>query len=512
MHITTEMKVAVVCLSVALIVSHVSAQTRRNVLLIYGDDAGFQMGAYNNTACKTPNFDKLAARSVVFKHGYTSVSSCSPSRSVLLTGLPQHQNGMYGLHHDPHHFNSMDTVRALPTILGNAGIRTGIIGKKHVGPDDVYKFDYEQTEENNDLNQVGRNITYMKKYVREFLNAEDTRPFLLYLAYHDPHRCGQDPNLGQFCERFGDGQEGHGVIPDWNPVTYRPEDVEVPYYLPDTPATRQDLANMYKTYSRMDQGLGIFLKELEDAGFIDNTLILYSSDNGIPFPGAKTNLYDPGMGEPMMVSSPLHKEHWGKVTEAMGSTMDFVPTILEWFNLTYPKYAIDGKKDVTLTGKSLLPVAANPATSQPEYSFIYSSHDMHEVTMFYPMRVLRTHQYKLIHNLNSHAPYPLATDIYQSPTFLDLLNRTHNNVETHWFKPLNTYYYRDQWELYDHQADPMELRNLANVTEYQSVLESMKKQLFEWQTVTSDPWRCYPAGVLEGARCEPLYNGESPPV
>lgn len=117
------------------------------------------------------------------------------SRSSLLTGLPCHQNGMYGLHHGIHHFNSFEHVQSLPKILKKNNIRTGIskliivakanslycmhfsgiIGKKHVGPNSVYPFDFSQTEENNSILQVGRNITKIKLLVREFLSHNTTQ-------------------------------------------------------------------------------------------------------------------------------------------------------------------------------------------------------------------------------------------------------------------------------------------------------------------------------------------------
>lgn len=123
------------------------------------------------------------------------------SRSSLLTGLPSHQNGMYGLHHGVHHFNSFDKVQSLPKILKENNIRTGefkfddcgssminfkyftgIIGKKHVGPSDVYPFDFSETEENNSILQVGRNITKMKLLVREFLSQNRTEYRISYIC------------------------------------------------------------------------------------------------------------------------------------------------------------------------------------------------------------------------------------------------------------------------------------------------------------------------------------------
>jgi N-sulfoglucosamine sulfohydrolase len=89
--------------------------------------------------------------------------------------------------------------------------------------------------------------------------------------------------LGQFCEKFGNGEPGMGTIEDWKPIHYDPSDVVVPYFVQDTIAARQDLAAQYTTISRLDQGVGVILDELRNAGFEDSTLVMYSSDNGIPF-------------------------------------------------------------------------------------------------------------------------------------------------------------------------------------------------------------------------------------
>ena len=136
---------------------------------------------------------------------------------------------------------------------------TGIIGKKHVGPEEVFPFDFSETELNNSINQVGRNITHIKELVRRFFLQQQQRQqpdFLLYIAFHDPHRCGHtEPQFGNFCQKFGDGsQPGMGVIKDWEPTYYDPRSVIVPEFVQDTPAARQDLADQYTTVSRMDQG------------------------------------------------------------------------------------------------------------------------------------------------------------------------------------------------------------------------------------------------------------------
>ena len=146
-----------------------------------------------------------------------------------------------------------------------------------------------------------------------------------------------------------------GTIPYWIPVEYGPEGVEVPPYLPDTLITRNELTGIYCVINRMDQGVGLFLKALQDFGFEDNTLVILTADNGVPYPNAKTNLYKPGVGEPMIISNPMAPERWGQETEALASTTNIVPTIMDWFVLKFPEYSIFGSM-AQLLRKSLLPI------------------------------------------------------------------------------------------------------------------------------------------------------------
>uniref|UniRef100_A0A7M4FJI0 N-sulfoglucosamine sulfohydrolase n=1 Tax=Crocodylus porosus TaxID=8502 RepID=A0A7M4FJI0_CROPO len=418
----------------------------------------------------------------------------------------QHQSGMYGLHQDVHHFNSFEAVRSLPLLLRQARIRTGIIGKKHVGPEAVYPFDFAYTEENSSVLQVGRNITRIKLLVRKFLRSQDERPFFLYVAFHDPHRCGHSqPQYGPFCEKFGNGESGMGWIPDWTPQQYRPEDVEVPYFVPDTPAARADLAAQYTTIGRMDQGIGLVLEELSHAGFLNSTLVIYTSDNGIPFPSGRTNLYHSGTAEPLLISSPKHTARWGQVSQAYASLLDLTPTLLDWFSIPYPSYSIFGTARVQLTGKSLLPALA----SEPAWATAFSSQSLHEVTMHYPMRAVQHGHFRLVHNLHYRMPFPIDQDFYVSPTFQDLLCRTRAGQPTHWNKTLHQYYYRDRWELFDQSHDPSESCNLAADPRYAEILAGLRAQLVKWQWDTQDPWVCAPDGVLEeklSPPCQPLYN------
>jgi len=457
------------------------------------DDAGFESSIYLNKIVQTPNIAQLARRSLIFNKAYVSVSSCSPSRAAILTGQPSHQNGMYGLHQTENHFNSFDEVQSLPSILRNHNIRSGLIGKKHVGPSNVFKFDYEQTEETHSINQVGRNITKIKLLVREFLNQTADSPFFLMVTFHDPHRCGHvTPQYGSFCERWGSGEIGMGSIPDWHPIYYQWDQIELPYYIQDTEPARRDVAAQYMTISRLDQGIGLVLKELEQAGELNDTLIVFTSDNGPPFASGRTNFYDPGMAVPMLMSSPNNKR-WHQVTNQMTSHLDLVPTFLDWYGIS--QLSSESNEVTPLTGKSLLPLLdAEPADND---GAVFGSHNFHEVTMSYPMRTIRTKRYKLIHNLNYRSMFPIDQDFYVSPTFQDILNRTIHKMPIPWYKNLKTYYNRPEWELFDLKIDGAELINFADKKDYAKVKEELQKKLWDWQVSTNDPWRCAPHAVLE---------------
>ncbi|CAG0887666.1 unnamed protein product [Cyprideis torosa] len=479
------------------------------------DDAGKVCSMYDSasssgskTVCNLPNFAKLRKRSTLFESAFTTVSSCSPSRSTILTGLPAHQNGMYGLHHNLHHFSSFSDVRSLPRILRNHKISTGIIGKKHVGPLRVYPFEFSYTEEDGySTNQVGRNITFIKELVRRFLHKRvaDGRPFFLEVAFHDPHRCRpSDKDFGPFCNKFGNGQPGMGSIPDWTPVEYDPDQLTLPSFVADTPAARQDLAAYYTTISRLDQGIGLVLQELEEAGFTSNTLVIYTSDNGPPFLMGRTNLYEPGIAIPLSVSHPQQPSSWNQLLPSpMVTLLDLTPTILHWFGIRYPPYALQerlnhtSRTPIKLTGRSLLPELSKTSsnTSSSTDAAVFLSHTFHEVTMAYPMRGIRTKDLKAILNLAHPIPFPIDQDFFASPSFQDFLNRTVSGIPTNINLTLNQYYFRPLIQVFN-VSEGVET-DVTKTLASDIVLE-LTNRIRNWQWETSDPWVCYPWGVLEG--------------
>ena len=146
--------------------------------------------------------------------------------------------------------------------------------------------------------------------------------------------------------------------------------------------------------------------------FLYESLIFYTSDNGIPFPSGRTNFYDPGIREPLFMYVPNTDK---KVVNNPVSLLDITPTILDYFGIKYPKYKIF-KDKVQLRGKSLLNIVRNDNENKIQ-KYVYGSHNMHEITNYYPMRYVRNRRFKLIHNLNYLAPFPIDQDFYLSPVF-----------------------------------------------------------------------------------------------
>jgi len=427
----------------------------RNVLLLISDDHGLgELGCYGNRFIQTPNLDRLAENGVMFSSAFSTVASCSASRSVIYTGLFNHTNGQYGHQHSFHNLHTHKCVKGVPYILNKKGYHTGLIGKFHVQPDEVYPFKVLESGPGGN-----RDVFNMAKKANEFFNSNRDRPFLLVMGYSDPHRDWVRSNKKSY--------------PSIKKNVYSPNDVIVPPFLPDEPEVREEFAEYYQSVDRLDQGIGYILDYLKKSGRDKDTLIIYISDNGIPFPGAKTTLYDPGIHLPMIISSATLKRK-GIINNAMVSYIDIVPTILDWTGAEAP---------YKLPGRSILPILEEENPSG--WDTIYASHTFHEITMYYPMRVIRTRKCKYILTLAHKLDYPFASDLYNSPTWQAILRR---NVKMMGVRSVESYIHRPKEELYDLEKDPNEINNVANDPEYANTLADLRKGLRKFQEETNDPW------------------------
>jgi arylsulfatase A-like enzyme len=345
-----------------------SSPPNKNILFAIEDDGGLDLGPYGSPSSPTPHLASLAARGTVLDNFLTTVSSCSPSRASLMSGLPTHQNGMYGLQHSVEHFTAFEDVRSVMNVLNDNGYVTGILGKYHVWLNTSFTFSWGNNPSGPggcqagassacpaaDYNLVSRNITYMREQASLFFDyaASLGKPFFLYVGFGDSHRCGGA--VGEFCELYGlDPRTNASTIPDWTPRHVDPATIDVPFWVQDTPIARSDRAKMLVAKDRMDQGVGLLLTELTQRGLDDSTMIIYTADNGAPFAAGKTNMYEPATVEPFIATVPGAKG--GVRSSVLASTLDLFPTWLDWAGIPLPvNYTVLGNP-VTFTGKSLLP-------------------------------------------------------------------------------------------------------------------------------------------------------------
>lgn len=477
-------------LAVLVVPVTVQAAGPRNVVMIVADDHGRDLGCYGNKDVRTPHLDRLAADGTRFEYAFCTTASCSASRSVLLSGLHNHLNGQYGHQHAYHHFASFPSVKSLPVILAGAGYRTAQVGKYHVAPEPNYKFETYLTANN-------RNPVLMAEKCRDFITTKSEKPFFLYFATADPHRGGgmldTDPHKP---DRFGNGPKYEGIVEE----KYDPAKLTVPSFLPDTPACRAEIAQYYQSIARVDQGVGKLVQILKEAGQYDNTLILYLADNGMAFPGSKTTLYEPGMRLPLIVRSPDQTTRGG-AANAMVAWTDIAPTILDFAGVKdVPGPPARGEPGPELPARGNPKKAANARPYEfhgrsflgtldvPEakgWDEIYASHTFHEITMYYPMRVVRTRTHKLILNVAHQLPFPFASDLEESATWKSV--KAEPNAK-YGRRLVKDYLQRPKYELYDLEVDPDEVSNLADDPKHAATLKGLQAKLKSFQERTGDPW------------------------
>ena len=470
----------------------------RNVVLIVADDQGLEgVGCYGNTKVKTPALDSLAADGARFTRAFCTTASCSASRSVILTGLHNHANGHYGHQHHFHKFNAYTNIASLPVLMSKAGYRTARIGKYHVAPEEIFQFDAA-------LPGNCRSPVQMADNCKAFIADDSDRPFFLYFCTCDPHRGGGRVEDSPYKpDRFGNKADGGGY-PGVKEVQYDPNDVYVPPYLPDTPTCRAELAQYYQSVSRIDQGLARLIAIVKETGHWDDTLILYISDHGMAFPGAKTTVYEPGMRSPCIVRNPYGAKR-GVVSNAMVSWVDLTPTILDFAGALDrttghakaglvtqlpppPKGAsVQNTNDTRrgeFHGRSFLPILDQ--SDPPGWDEVYASHTFHEIQMYYPMRVVRERKWKLIWNIAYPLPFPFASDLWAAPTWQAQYKQGMD--APYGPRTVGRYIHRPKFELYDLESDPWESKNLADDPAHADTLLRLQAKLKAFQERTDDPW------------------------
>ncbi len=490
------------CFPIFLILfSPVLHAAEKNVIFFITDDESPTLGCYGDPVAKTPAIDAIAADGTIFTHAFATTASCSASRSVVMSGLHNHRNGQYGHQHSYHKFESWKTVvsLSLPRVMANAGYRTGHIGKYHVAPELVYHYETY-------LKGNGRNAVEMANHSKDFITADSEQPFFLYFGTSDPHRGGGKDMTAKSelkPDLFGN-KPNRGEFPGVQEVFYELDEVPIPHFLSDTQETREELAHYYQSVSRIDQGVARLVEILKEADLYDKTMIVFTSDHGMAFAGGKTTVYEGGLNVPFVVRNP-YEENRGVTSDALISHIDITPSLLDFaggldresnapkdmvnakkFWKDFPEVAKDnlGPNLTSYHGKSWIPILGKPDAEH--WDTIFASHTFHEIQMYYPMRVVRDDEYKLIWNIAHDLPYPFASDLWAASSFQAQYEKSLD--APYGQKTVGEYIHRPEFELYKIDEDPVEAKNLASDPAYRDVLSEYQAKLKTFQKEMDDPW------------------------
>lgn len=473
----------------------------KNVLFIITDDESPTLGCYGDPVAKTPAIDALAADGTLFRNAFATTASCSASRSVVMSGLHNHSNGQYGHQHAYHGFDSWNSVvsLSLPRVMATAGYRTGHIGKFHVAPEQVYRYETY-------LKGNGRNAVAMAEQCRGFLTSDDPRPFFLYFATADPHRGGgkDETSPRELKPDLFGNRPGRGSHPGVEEVFYDPSDVPIPPFLTDNPEAREELAHYYQSVSRVDQGVARLVEILKESGLYEKTMIVFTSDHGMAFSGGKTTVYEGGLRVPLVVRNPGETRR-GVESDALVSHVDITPSLLDYaggldretnrpkdfrpaksYWKDFPEVAKDNPGPLLdrYHGRSWLGILGDAEAEH--WDVIHASHTFHEIQMYYPMRAIRDRKYKLIWNIAHPLPFPFASDLWAASSFQAQFRQSLD--APYGRKTVGEYIHRPAFELYRIDEDPHESNNLASDPDHAEVLREYQEKLRAFQEEMDDPW------------------------
>jgi arylsulfatase A-like enzyme len=450
--------------------SFATAAERPNVLFIIADDASRDsFGVYDSTYVKTPNFDRIANEGVKFTNAYNCNPKCAPARACLLTGRYSWQLEE-ACNHNP--FLS-DKWQFYPYLLEQSGYFVGYTGKGW-GPGVWNGIDGGKSGFKND-NPAGHawaerklqppykgiaNVDYAANF-KDFLDAQpQDKPFCFWLGTKEPHRSyGKD---------------------NWKKDGRDLKDVKVPTYYPDNETIRGDLADYAIEVEWYDKHIGLALQHLKENGQLDNTLIVATSDHGMPFPRVKGQIYEHGFHIPFVV-------RWGDKIKAGRTVTDFItfpdlaPTLMDAVGLP----AID-----QMTGKSFLPQLLAEQSGRIDASRDHTllGKERHDIgrtdgdmlSVGYPVRAIRNDQFLYVHNFEPDR-WPVGDPDYGllncdgSPTKSYLTDLSMDDDEFRYYKM--SFGKRPAEELYDIAKDPDCVHNLANDAKFSDTKAKLWQQL-----------------------------------
>ncbi|MFK7852125.1 MAG: sulfatase [Akkermansiaceae bacterium] len=426
-----------------------------NILFCISDDQSFpHASAYGEPVLKTPVFDRVAREGVLFTQAYCASPSCTPSRSTILAG-----QDVWRIEQGGQLFGTLDAKYPLYSdLLAKAGYHVGYYDKGWA-PGSVEAGGRTS-------NPAGDKF---KSFDEFFEKAQDGQPWCFWFGSRDPHRPYK---------------RGTGVGAGMDPSK-----VNIPSVFPDTPEVRNDICDYFFEIQRFDQEVGEILERLKQAGQLENTIVVITSDNGMPFPRAKANLYDLGTRMPLAIRWPKQVPA-GRTVDDFVSLIDLAPTFLQTAGLDIPQ---------EMNGRSLLPILKSEKSGKIEADrdAAFSGRERHawcrEEGTGYPMRMIRTEDFLYIRNDEPNrwpAGYQRIVtnegqfgDVDRSPTKKIIIEQ--KEKFDHLFEL--SFGKRPAEELYDCRKDPNQIDNLAADPAYQETLAKLRARLSAHLKATGDP-------------------------
>jgi arylsulfatase A-like enzyme len=486
--------VAALAVTAAAGASGAASDEPPNLLLLVAEDLSPRIGAYGDALAETPNIDRLAAEGVRFTNVFATAGVCAPSRAALITGMHQISIGAQHMRTSSRPAGAYASVpppgvKAFPELLRAAGYYTFV----------TEKLDYQFSGMRTGTGPF--TVWDAEDDAALWRGAAPGQPFFGMLDFLETHESGVFAPLGswphspihlaiQLLRAWRYGLPGADA-----PVS--PAAVAVPPYYPDTPAVRTDIARHYENIRQMDSAVGAVLARLEADGLLESTVVVFTTDHGDGLPRAKRELLDTGLRVPLIVRWPQHRRpadmRPGTQDPRLVSLVDLAPTFLELAGAARP---------AQLHGRSL--------RSPERNELVYASRDrMDDVSD--RQRAVRDARFAYIRSWHPELPggHPLTfRDQLDSMRELRALHEAGRLPEAAriWFEPPG------RERLFDTQADPFELRNLASDPAYAGELSRLRAALDAWLAAVGD-WSEEPEDAMV-ARFEPSGRQEvtPPPV
>ncbi len=454
-------------------------QRKPNILLIIADDCTYNdLPVYGGQNAATPNIDRLALDGLVFNRAYLGSAMCQPCRAELYTGLYPMRNGCAW-----NHSASRPNVTSIPHHLQPLGYRVGLAGKVHVKPAKAFPF---EKVEGFDASCV-RDPTkpHDVQSIRRFIGDNQDQPFCLVVALVEPHV----PWV------MGDASK------------YPPEKLNLPPNIAETPRTREDFSHYLAEITYMDRQVGDILKVLDQSGRADNTLVLFTSEQGSQFPGCKWTNWDTGLHTALIARWP-GKIAPGQRTNALVQYADVLPTLLDAAGGDVSRHAFDGM--------GFLPVLLGKKSTHRK--FVYGMHNNIPEGPPYPIRTISDGQYRYIRNLRPDEIYIekhlmgwSGEGKLNNPYWATWVREAWANRHT--YNLVKRYTRRPAEQLYHTAKDPYEMTNLADDPAASAVKTRLGAELDRWMRAQGDPGapQDTPEAIEAARRGAHMYGRSSSP-